>query len=224
MTAHHSALRRIAAAVAAVTAAAVLAACGGDRPAGDSGRNGGTPPSSSAPLPAGDHNDADVAFAQGMIPHHRQAVEMADLAGTRASAPEVKALAEQIRKAQDPEIETLSGWLASWGEQVPAEPDDGTGHGSHADRSGHSDHGGHGGHGMAGMMTPEEMAELEKSSGKAFDTAFLEMMIRHHEGAVAMAGEEKENGSYGPARSMAEDIITSQSAEIEKMNRLLGRE
>ncbi|MEE1942930.1 DUF305 domain-containing protein [Streptomyces sp. TRM 70361] len=221
MTAHHSALRRIAAAVTAVAAAAVLAACGGDRPAGDSGRDDRAAPGSSAPLPAGDHNAADVTFAQGMIPHHRQAVEMADLAGTRASAPEVKALAEQIKKAQDPEIETLSGWLESWGERVPAESDDGAGHGSHADRSGHS---GHGDHGTTGMMTPGEMAGLEKSSGKAFDTAFLELMIRHHEGAVAMAEEERENGSHGPARSMAEDIITSQSAEIEKMNRLLGRE
>ncbi len=86
------------------------------------------------------------------------------------------------------------------------------------------DHGGHGAHGMAGMMTPEQMEELEKSSGKAFDTAFLEMMIEHHRGAVAMAETEKENGSYGPAKSMAEDIITTQNAEIDTMNKLLGKE
>jgi uncharacterized protein (DUF305 family) len=210
MTAHRSTLRRAAAAAAAAAAAVVLAACGSDNAStGHPGPGSQSSPSASAPASEGTHNAADVSFAQGMIPHHRQAVEMADLAATRASSQEVKDLAAEIRKAQDPEVRTLTGWLTSWGEDVPAEGD--------------MEHSGHGGHGVTGMMTPEQMEELEKSSGKAFDTAFLEMMIEHHKGAVTMAGTEQKNGSHGPAKSMAEEIVTTQSAEIDGMNQLLGK-
>ncbi|MFP8958971.1 DUF305 domain-containing protein [Streptomyces nanhaiensis] len=207
MTAHRSTLRRTAAAAAAAAAALVLAACGASDN-GSAGSDGGASqsPAASASASQGEHNAADVAFAQGMIPHHRQAIEMADLAPSRAQSAEVKKLAEEIKKAQDPEIKTLTSWLESWGEEVPAE--------------GAMDHSAHG---MDGMMTPEQMEELEKASGKAFDTAFLEMMIEHHEGAVAMAKTEQADGAYPPAKDMAEDIITSQSAEIAQMNKLLGK-
>ncbi|MGY1452803.1 DUF305 domain-containing protein [Streptomyces sp. SS8] len=213
MTAHRSTLRRAALAVTAATAAAVLAACGSQESSSSGHGSHGGKPTADDSAPAGSHNAADVSFAQGMIPHHRQAVVMADMAETRAASQEVKDLAAEIRKAQDPEIETMSGWLESWGEQVPPKDEgtDGT------------DHSGHGSHGMSGMMTPEEMAELEGSSGKAFDTAFLEMMIEHHKGAVTMAEDQKENGSYGPAKAMADDIITTQNAEIDAMEKLLGR-
>lgn len=181
--------------------------CGGDGDDGSSaaGHGGHGTATASAPASQGQHNAADVAFAKGMIPHHRQAVEMADLAPERAQSAEVKKLAADIKKAQDPEIRTLSGWLASWGEKVPAE--------------GATDHSLHG---MDGMMTAEEMAELENASGKAFDTAFMEMMIKHHEGAVEMAETEQADGAYAPAKKMAAEIIASQSAEIEQMNKLLG--
>ena len=162
-------------------------------------------PSASAPAQQGDHNAADTAFDKGMIPHHRQAIEMADLAATRAESAEVKKLADEIKKAQDPEIKTLSGWLTSWGEQVPAEG------------------AGHEGHDMSGMMTAQEMKQLEASSGKAFDTAFLTMMVKHHEGAVAMAKTEQADGTYQPAKDMAGQIITSRSTEIARMNTLLGK-
>ncbi|ORT56751.1 DUF305 domain-containing protein [Streptomyces sp. CB03238] len=202
--------RKAAASAAAVTAAAlVLAACGTD--GGDSSGHAGhgsAPATSSPSAERGGHNAADVAFAQGMIPHHRQAVDMADMAAERASAKEVKELAAAIRKAQDPEIRTMSGWLTSWGEQVPGED-------ASADHSGHGD-------GTTGMMTEQEMEQLEKSSGKAFDTAFLQLMIKHHQGAVAMAKTEQAKGSYQPAKDMAGDIIASQSAEITEMNKLLG--
>ncbi|MEW2635212.1 DUF305 domain-containing protein [Streptomyces sp. NPDC048389] len=217
MTAHRSTMRpatvrRVAAVAAAATAAVVLAACGGgDDNAtgteGSGGHNATSSPAASAPTEQGEHNAADVAFAQGMIPHHRQAVEMADLAETRAQSTDVKALAAQIKKAQDPEIRTLSGWLASWGEEVPKG----------------SAGGGHAGHSMPGMMTDEDVTELEKSSGRAFDTAFLDMMVRHHEGAVDMARTEQADGSHRPARAMAGDIVTSQSAEITRMKALLGK-
>ncbi|KPC78047.1 MULTISPECIES: DUF305 domain-containing protein [Streptomyces] len=201
-------IRRTALVVAAGAASLVLAGCGsGDGTSGaHDGHGSSSSASSSAPAPRGQHNAADVAFAKGMIPHHRQAVEMAGLATGRAESAEVKKLADEIRKAQDPEIRTLSGWLTSWGEQGPAE--------------GAMDHSMHG---SGGMMTPEEMGSLKKASGEAFDTAFMEMMIKHHEGAVAMAKTQKADGAFPQAMTMADAIITSQTAEIATMNGLLRK-
>ncbi|MEV4916725.1 DUF305 domain-containing protein [Streptomyces tirandamycinicus] len=206
MNSKRSPIRHVAAAAAAGAAVLALAACGGnggtaDRPGGHAAASPSTAPSSAQQR----HNAADVAFAQGMVPHHRQAVEMADLAASRAGSAEVRKLAEDIRKAQDPEIRTLSGWLASWGEDVPAEGAD------------------HSAHGAEGMMGAGEMARLEKSSGTAFDTAFMELMIRHHEGAVAMAEAERAEGAHAPAKRMAGEIITAQTGEIALMEKLLGR-
>ncbi|MDJ0464100.1 DUF305 domain-containing protein [Streptomyces sp. H27-C3] len=208
MTAHRSMTRRAAAVAAAASAAVVLAACGGgsDSSAGHDGHEKTSSPTASASAERGAQNAADVAFAKGMIPHHRQAVEMAELAETRARSSDVKELAAEVKKAQDPEIKTLSEWLTSWGEEVPKE-------GGSSEHSGHS---------MSGMMTPEDMDKLEKASGKAFDTAFLEMMIKHHEGAVEMAKTEQSDGAHQPAKDMAGDIVTSQSSEITRMNKLLG--
>ncbi|MGW9085162.1 DUF305 domain-containing protein [Streptomyces yangpuensis] len=212
MTSTRSLFRRTAVAVSASAAALVLAACGGGDTTsehdGHAAPSASASPSAPASAPAGQgqHNAADAAFAKGMIPHHRQAVEMADLAPSRARSAEVKKLAEDIRKAQDPEIRTMSGWLTSWGEQVPAE--------------GAMDHSAHG---MAGMMTAEQMDKLKNASGAAFDTAFMELMIEHHEGAVAMAKTEQAQGAFPAAKTMAEAIITSQTAEIAQMNKLLGK-
>ncbi|WP_405422027.1 DUF305 domain-containing protein [Streptomyces erythrochromogenes] len=222
MTSQRSLFRRTAAAVVSAGAAAVvLAACGGgDGTGGGHDGHGAAAASASpsatasasggaqaqAPAAQGQHNAADAAFAKGMIPHHRQAVEMADLAPSRARSAEVKKLAEDIRKAQDPEIKTLSGWLASWGEQVPTE--------------GAMDHSAHG---TSGMMTAEQMDRLKKASGAAFDTAFMELMVEHHEGAVAMAKTQQAQGAFPAARAMADAIVTSQSAEIAQMNKLLGK-
>ncbi|WP_060178691.1 DUF305 domain-containing protein [Streptomyces sp. IMTB 1903] len=206
-----SLIRRATAVAAAASAAVVLAACGADGDNGGGAAHNGldaASPSASAPAQQGDHNGADVAFAQGMIPHHRQAVDMAGLAATRAESAEVKKLAEEIKKAQDPEIKTLSGWLTAWGEQVPA---------------GGSGPAGHEGHDMSGMMTAEEMKQLHSASGKAFDTAFLTMMVKHHEGAVTMARTEQADGTHQGAEDMAGQIITSQSAEIARMKALLGQ-
>ncbi|MCZ9339692.1 DUF305 domain-containing protein, partial [Streptomyces sp. TRM76130] len=150
---------------------------------------------------------ADVAFAQGMIPHHRQAVEMAGLAAGRADSDQVKELAADIMKAQDPEIKTLSGWLTSWGETVPSE--DSTNHSMHDMEDMEGMEGMDGMDSMDGMMTSEDMEKLERVSGRTFDTAFLQMMIEHHEGAVTMAMTEQTDGSYAPARKMADRIIAS---------------
>ncbi|MEU1669676.1 DUF305 domain-containing protein [Streptomyces sparsogenes] len=202
--------RRTALLAAAATAALslTLAACGDD---GDSGHSGhaSAKATTSATASPGKHNDADVSFAQGMIPHHRQAVEMADLAATRASSAQVKKLAAGIKKAQDPEIRAMSGWLRAWGEDVP-EPMPGMDHSEHD--------------GMPGMMGSKEMEELKKASGADFDTAFLKMMVEHHKGAVEMARTEKKSGAYGPAKTMADAIIKTQNEEITQMNKLLGKE
>ncbi|WP_051869613.1 DUF305 domain-containing protein, partial [Streptomyces resistomycificus] len=186
-----------------------------------SGHAGGHPSASSPTRSAastGAHNAQDVSFAQGMIPHHRQALEMAALAAGRASSPEVKDLAARIEKAQDPEIRTMSGWLTSWGEDVPASSDGSAESMPGMDHSGRS-----GAHKMPGMMDGSDMEKLEKASGGDFDTLFLTMMIEHHEGAVDMAGTEKDKGRYGPATSMADDIVTAQTAEITEMNKLLDK-
>jgi uncharacterized protein (DUF305 family) len=205
--------RRAAVVAASVTAALVLAACGSD-----SGDTGSASTSTSAAASTGAHNAQDVSFAQGMIPHHQQALEMAQLAADRASSAEVKDLASRVEKAQDPEIKTMSGWLTAWGEDVPTSSDSTA---DTADSMPGMDHSA--GSGMPGMMSGSDMAELEKMSGTDFDTMFLTMMVEHHKGAVAMAAAEKSKGEYGPATSMADDISTSQTAEITEMNKLLGK-
>ena len=158
---------------------------------------------------AGGHNDADVTFAQEMIPHHQQAIEMADLAESRAESQEVKDLAADIEAAQGPEIETMTGWLESWGEDVP---DDGMSGMDHGDMS--SDD-------MGGMMTADEMADLDTASGAEFDQMFLTMMIEHHEGAIEMAKTEQSEGEFPEAVDMAKEIQTTQAEEIQTMQDLL---
>ncbi|MGW7456313.1 DUF305 domain-containing protein [Streptomyces sp. NPDC054797] len=194
----------------AAVAALVLTACGDD---GSSNATSAPPPaaaSAPATVPAGEHNQADVAFAQGMIPHHRQAILMSEMVQSHGASDEVKALAAKIKKAQDPEIATMSGWLKAWGEKVPTGMD-GMGGGDHD------------GSGMPGMMDNQRMDMLRGASGTAFDTMFLTMMIEHHKGAVEMAKTEKVEGAYGPAKRLADDIITAQTAEIAQMKTMLGK-
>lgn len=219
MTSTRSLIRRAALGTAAVTAALVLAACGSDDGGSDSGAGAGSAARESVPASAATtteaHNDQDVSFAQGMIPHHEQAVQMARMAQSRASSSEVKDLAARIEKAQGPEITAMSGWLKAWGEDVPTSMP-GMDHSMHGtDESS--------GPGMPGMMDAEDMDELMRESGKGFDSMFLTMMVEHHEGAVEMATTEQEKGRYTPAKEMAADIITTQNAEIEEMNKLLGK-
>ncbi|MFJ6072654.1 DUF305 domain-containing protein [Streptomyces sp. NPDC093065] len=217
--------RRAAVVAATATAAFVLAACGGDGDGGSGSGSGHEGPhgSASASAEAGEnaHNAQDVAFAQGMIPHHRQALEMARLAADRSASAEVEDLAARIEKAQDPEIATMTGWLTAWGEEVPEPMTSSAATGTMEsmpgmDHSAHSD--------MPGMMDGEDMAKLAEASGRAFDTMFLTMMVEHHEGAVEMAGTEKAEGRHAPAKALADDIVTAQNAEITEMNRLLGKD
>jgi len=188
----------------------VLTACGGSNAAAPA--NPAPSVSYSAPATA-QHNAADVAFAQSMIPHHRDAVAMADLAADRAQDPEVKALAEQIQAAQQPEIDQLTGFLSAWGAEVsPSNSMDGMGHGSTPSTSSPS--------GMGGMMSPAQMEQLRNATGTQFDEMFLTMMIEHHRSAVSAAQEEIEQGSYPDAKQLAEKIVADQTAEISRMQQM----
>ncbi|WP_314220674.1 DUF305 domain-containing protein [Streptomyces zaehneri] len=210
--------RRAALTAATVTVALVLAACGNDSGSGHPGGHGSASSASSstgADAAAAAHNTQDVSFAQGMVPHHQQALEMAELAADRASSAGVKGLASRIEKAQGPEIRTLGGWLTSWGEDVPTSSDSTTESMPGMDHSA--------GSAMPGMMDGSDMDDLDKASGTDFDTMFLTMMIDHHEGAVAMATTEKGKGLYGPATAMADSIISTQTEEIAEMKKLLGK-
>ncbi len=151
-----------------------------------------------------DTNDADVAFAQDMIPHHQQAVEMARLADERAGSDAVRDLAADIEAAQDPEIETMTGWLEEWDAEVPD---------SSMEGMDHSD--------MSGMMSTADMSGLEGSSGPEFDQMWLTMMIEHHEGAIQMAQTEQADGANDDAVELAEKIEQTQAAEVDQLEQLL---
>lgn len=148
------------------------------------------------------HNEADITFAQMMIPHHQQAIEMANLAETRAESQEVKDLAAAIEAAQDPEIQTMQGWLKSWDAE-------GMSHDMGADE-------------MPGMVDDKMMGDLAKASGAEFDRLFLTAMIAHHEGAIAMAESEKSDGLHKGSLRLADAIIKTQTAEIKRMRAMLN--
>lgn len=160
------------------------------------------------------HDKADAMFAQEMIPHHGQAIEMAGMAKTRASSPQVRKLAADIEIAQAPEIDKMTDWLKAWGENLPA-----TGR---TNRAGMSGMGQRGGQSMPGMMTTAEMNRLARARGRAFDRMFLEMMIEHHQGALEMARTEEAEGRSPEAIRLAKSIRASQTAQIATMRRMLG--
>jgi len=192
-----------------LVAAVGLGACSSDH-SGMSGMSSST----TIAIPAdAKFNATDVGFAQGMIPHHAQAIEMADLALTNTKNPDVLALANTIKAAQSPEIEKLSGWLGDWGQTVPSTA------------SGSMDHDMTGMDGMMmdGMMSQADMDRLETSTGTEFDRLWLELMIQHHEGAVKMSKSEVAGGKNPDAVALAQAIISSQQAEITTMESLLTK-
>jgi uncharacterized protein (DUF305 family) len=143
---------------------------------------------------------ADIMFAQMMIPHHQQAVDMSELAIEKTADADVRALAEQIRDAQAPEIELMESWLDEAGVRMSMGQHD---------------------MGMGGMLSEDEMTALENATGAEFDRLYLEGMIEHHEGAIQMAQLilDSENPEV---KALGEAIVESQTAEIEQMKRMLG--
>ena len=192
---------------ALLAGALVLAGCADDSVAShmDSMESGSAESTSTSDSQNAAFNDADVTFAQGMIPHHQQAIEMAQMAESRAEDSRVLDLASRIEAAQQPEIDTLTGWLEEWGAEDSGM--EGMDHGG-------MDHGG-------GMMSEEDMNALMAASGAEFDRLFLEQMIEHHTGAVEMAVTESAEGQNTDAIAMAGTIRDTQNAEIAEMRQLL---
>lgn len=156
------------------------------------------------------HSEADVMFAQMMIPHHEQAIEMSDIILSKDDVPaDVTSLAEEIKAAQGPEIAQLTDWLEQWGE--PTQPE-----GMDMDMGGDHDMAQ-----MEGMLSDEELQQLSDAPGPEAAELFLNQMIAHHEGAVAMAEDQVENGTYPPAVDLAQTIIDTQQQEIDTMRQLL---
>jgi uncharacterized protein (DUF305 family) len=168
-----------------------------------------------------EHNDADIGFATDMIQHHAQALTMVDLTAGRTLDPEVQQLAEDIRAAQTPEIEEMTHWLTSWGEDIPETIRDHTNADGGSGDMGSMD-GDDMGEDMPGMMTQDALKELEDAADAEFQDMWLAMMIEHHTGAIQMATTEQEDGQYASAVDLAGQIIDSQTTEIETMNRLLA--
>jgi uncharacterized protein (DUF305 family) len=189
----------------------LLTACGGGS---DADSSESVAPESIAAATDSSFNDADVAFAQGMIPHHAQAVDMASIAlqPESGASAEIQALATAIQSAQDPEIETMTQWLQTWGQPLEMPGMDGMDamDGMHSMDS------------MDGMMTEEQMASLAGLSGPAFDTEWATMMIAHHQGAITQAETVKAAGADPEVLALADQIISAQQAEIVQLQALLA--
>ncbi len=151
----------------------------------------------------------EAMFAQMMIPHHEQAVVMAELAETRAEDAQIRALAGEIKATQQPEIDLMESWLTEWGVSRMS--------GDEAMMM-------HGGHGMSGMLTDEQLAELGNSEGAAFDLLFAEFMIMHHVGAIDMARDVLMSGSDERVLALAREIIVVQETEILRLQAFLNGE
>jgi len=222
---------------AAAAAALVISACSnGDTQAQTSTPVGSSAASSSAAPAAESHNDADVAFAQGMIPHHQQAIEMSDmLLGKQGVDPRVITLATEIKAAQGPEIDQMKGWLNQWGaattpsssptSTMPSMPGHDMSGGGMPGMSGMPGHdmsgGGMPGMSGPGMMSDQDMAALQEAQGAEASRLFLTQMIQHHEGAITMAKEELDIGQFPAAVALAGSIVTAQQEEITAMKGML---
>lgn len=204
--------RRLALPAAGLALGVVLTGCGSGSHGADHGASssvasvtsGAAAGGSASAVSASTSRQGDIAFAQAMIPHHQQAIEMSDLALKNAGSAAVKALATQIKGAQDPEIATMRGWLTAWGAAESM------------------DHSGHGAAGMPGMMSDTDLATLGASRAAEFDRLWLTMMIAHHEGALTMAEQVLATTQDPAVKALAQAVVTGQTAEITTMKGLLG--
>ena len=154
------------------------------------------------------HTAADVRFMQRMIAHHAQALEMTALVASRTEKEDIRALAKRIDVSQQDEIKMMRDWLEARGERAPEA------HAHHASAGGE----------MTGMLTPDEMSRLTQATGQTFERLFLELMIKHHDGAVVMAKALFDTPAAGQESEMfafASDVIADQQMEIARMRRML---
>jgi uncharacterized protein (DUF305 family) len=161
------------------------------------------------------YSQADIDFMSGMIPHHAQAVLIAGWAASLGARPDVRILCERQVVAQRDEIEFMRNWLRDRGEVVPKA--NATHHRMRMNGVEHDML-------MPGMLSPEDLARLDKASGAEWDRLFLHAMIRHHEGAIKMV--DNLFASFGALQDddvykFASDIYADQSTEIERMQKML---
>lgn len=160
-------------------------------------------------------NSADVDYMTMMIPHHQQAAVMTQLVAEKAADEQVRAIAERIAVSQDAEVKLMGTWLTKYGKPVPGN-----------DPSGHGEHGGHSAAehaSMPGMATAEQLNQLRAATGAEFEKMFLKLMIAHHQGALTMAEAQLSGGVETKAQELAQEVITGQSAEIERMRALSAK-
>jgi uncharacterized protein (DUF305 family) len=181
----------------------MISACGNRNSSSDAGAQG-QPSVESAALSL---SDVEITFAQGMIAHHEQAIEMAEMAldpHTSAGAP-VTELAKKISSTQDEEVTLMTGWLNDAGAPLTMDMSDG-----------------HDMSSMTGMMSVESMDALASMSGAEFDREWLDMMIEHHEGAIDQASTVLGTATNPDVIALAQDILEAQQTEIDQMRALLG--
>ena len=194
---------RVIAALTAAAAALLLSSCSSQAPDSHADHSTTETPVITA-QPAG-YNADDVAFATNMVPHHQQAIELSALVPDHSTNPQLNTLAQQISAAQQPEINVMKVFLVQWNEN----PDTNSGHAGH-------------GNAMQGMVDEATMSKLKSLNGAEFDKLWLESMISHHQGAIEMAKAEIANGDNADAKALAQNIVTTQEAEIGQMKQMLG--
>lgn len=159
-----------------------------------------SPDEAATAVPSPTANASDVRFMQDMIVHHRQAIDMALLAPSRARSVELKRFAARIRDAQTPEIAAMAAWLREQGQRVP---------GHHARHES-----------MPGLATPEQLSALRAATGAEFDRLFVTLMTAHHQGAIVMAQRVLAEGSHVRVHELAEEIAITQGVEIDRLRRI----
>ncbi|TDN44382.1 uncharacterized protein (DUF305 family) [Curtobacterium flaccumfaciens] len=198
----HTTTRTLAAA-AALTIGLTLAGC-----STNSTGSSDSSSSSSSTSAASAHNDQDVMFTQGMLPHHQQAIEMSDMLLDKGSDvdADVVTLANQIKAEQAPEIKMMTGWLKTWGEPTATSSMSGMDHSSMS----------------SGMMSDSDMDALDKASAADAGKLYLEQMVEHHTSAVDMAKTEVDKGKNTDAIALAKSIVSSQTEQISQMKDMLA--
>jgi uncharacterized protein (DUF305 family) len=195
-------VHRIMLSAVAAVAAVILSACGSQTTSTATGsRDAASMPgmSQSASPAKASFNDADVTFAQMMIPDHQMTAKMAALAQKKATSKDTKTLAAQMVKGQSTTVDMLQGWLKTWGKPASA---------------------GMTGMTMPGAMTDKDMTMLKSMKGMDFDMMFAQMMVKHHQASMKMAQEEQDKGASTDAKAMAAAMLKAQQAQVDELRKI----
>jgi uncharacterized protein (DUF305 family) len=179
--------------------ALVLAGCGSGDNSDDAGSIANVDQGASAPA-AKSWNDADVQFAQMMIPDHQLVAQMATMAEKKATSPDLKAVAKDMAAGQNDTVQMLTGMLTQWGKPAGG------------DRSRMK---------MPGAMTDKDMSMLDSmGKGMEFDMMFAQMMVEHHKASIRMAKDEQASGANAEAKKMAADMLTQLDEQVAKLQKI----